>query len=566
MPLLPRIQRYVWWELIGPTALGLGLYTFVLLMNHLFFVASTALGGDLGWGWALQALALQIPRTLVLTIPMATLLGVLIGLGRLSGDHEWVAIQAAGFGPRFLLRSVALHGLMASALAFFMYNAVFPRTSFLSRHLAQQAVLGRNLTANLRPRVFLTDIPNLVLYVDELRAGSKGDLEGVWIYQSDPDSGREQMFVAKSGELYASEDGSGRIQLDLHDGTFHSYRSAEPDTYEVATFGSYHLTVDPPQYLDALRQPLPKSNLDRTPSALFAERRRALSENDPVLRRAATDMVRTEIHQRFALPLASLIFSLLAIPLGVARVRSGKGAGFALSLIVITIYWVMFTTLAGQARVGKLAPWIGIWTANGVMLLWAAFSYWRLRRRGTPDRRLWRALREFAAFDWAFRRAKSHPVPERAAVVVTETPALDRDLPQTGHRWISLIDRYIGMQYLKILFYAAASAFVIYAVVELKNLSDDLVTHHQPLGVVLSYFKYFAPGMFTFILPVGCLIGALVTFALLGRTGELTGMKAGGLSARRATVPVVLLTVLLCALYYHLQENITPPPTGRRKR
>src|SRR4029453_1296965 len=109
--------RYVWRELLGPTALGLALYTFVLLMNYLFLVARTTLAQGFGGGWALQ----------VLPIPMATLLGVLIGLGRLSGDHEWVALQGAGFGPRFLLRAVALHGLMASVLAFGVYNLVFPR-------------------------------------------------------------------------------------------------------------------------------------------------------------------------------------------------------------------------------------------------------------------------------------------------------------------------------------------------------------------------------------------------------------------------------------------------------
>ncbi len=563
MTFLPRLQRYVWRELIGPTALGLGLYTFVLLMNYLFLLARTALAQDFGWTWAMQALALQLPRTLVLTIPMATLLGVLIGLGRLSGDHEWVALQGAGFGPRFLLRSVVLHGLVASAVAFGVYNLVFPRTNFMSRQLERQAMVGRNLTANLRPRVFLTDLPNLVLYVDELRAGSKGQMEGVWIYQNDPDTGREQMFVAKSGDLYPAEDRSGRIELDLRDGSFHSYRSAEPESYELGTFGSYHLAIAPPPYLEGLRQPLEKSNLDRTPGELLEERRRAAAQPDPVIRQVTSDMVRSEIHQRLALPLASVVFALLGIPLGVARVRSGKGAGFTLSLLVITVYWVLFTTLVNQARFGRLSPWVGVWTANAVMLIWGAWAYWRLRRRGAQEGRLLRALREFVSFDWATRRARTTAVPESSSTLVAETPALQAELPQSGHRWIGLIDRYIGLQYLRVLLYALGSAYVIYAVVELKNLSDDLVKNHQPLGIVLSYFKYFAPGMLTFVLPVACLVGALVAFALLTRTGELTALKAGGLSARRATLPVLLLTLLLCALSYHVQENITP--TTNRK-
>ncbi|HEX5044540.1 MAG TPA: LptF/LptG family permease [Candidatus Polarisedimenticolaceae bacterium] len=563
MILLPRLQRYVWRELLGPTVLGLGLYTFVLLMNSLFLLARTALAQDFGWGWALQALALQLPRTLVLTIPMATLLGVLIGLGRLSGDHEWVALQGAGFGPRFLLRSVVLHGLVASALALGVYNLVFPRTNFAWRGLERQAMLGRNLTASLRPRVFLTDLPNFVLYVDELKAGSKGQMEGVWIYQNDPDTGREQMFVAKSGDLYPSQDRSGKIELDLRDGSFHSYRSTEPDSYELGTFGSYHLAIAPPTYLEGLRLPLEKSNLDRTPVELMAERRRAESQTDPILRHFATESVRSELHQRFALPLASVVFALLGIPLGVARVRSGKGAGFALSLLVITVYWVLFTTLVNQSRFGRVSPWVGVWTANVVMLLWGAWAYWRLRRRGAQEGRLLRALREFATFDWATRRARTSSVSESATALVAETPALQAELPASGHRWIGLIDRYIGVQYLRILLYSMLSAYVIYAVVELKNLSDDLVKNGQPVGVILSYFKYFAPGMLTFVLPVGCLVGALVAFALLTRTGELTALKAGGLSARRATLPVLVLTVVLCALSYHVQENITP--TTNRK-
>ncbi|HET6374040.1 MAG TPA: LptF/LptG family permease, partial [Candidatus Polarisedimenticolia bacterium] len=562
MPFLPRLQRYVWGELIGPTALGLALYTFVLLMNYLFFIARTALAGDLGWAWALQALALQVPRTLVLTIPMATLLGVLIGLGRLSGDHEWVALQGAGFGPRFLLRSVALHGLVAALAAFFIYNVAFPRTSLLSRQLQQSAILGRNLTANLRPRIFLTDVPNLVLYVDEMRAGSAGQLEGVWIYKTDPDTGREQMFVAKSGDLYPSPDGSGRLEFDLHDVTVHSYRSTQPDSYQVGSFTAYHLVQEAPEYLEGMRRPLEKSNLDRTPAELLAELRRARAEADPVIRRMATDQALAEVHQRFALPLAAMLFALLGIPLGVSRVRSGKGAGFALSLLVILVYWLLFTVLAGQARGGRISAWLGIWTANAVTLAWAGMAYWRLRRRGTQDGRLLRVLREFVSFDWATRRPKP-PVPESAARVVAETPELAADLPAGGHRWIGLIDRYVGAQYLRILLYAATSAFLIYAIVELKNLYDDLVRNQQPMGLVLSYFKYFAPGMVTFILPVGCLVAALVTYAILGRTGELTALKAGGISARRATVPAILLTLGLCALYYHVQENIAP--TTNRK-
>jgi LPS export ABC transporter permease LptF/LPS export ABC transporter permease LptG len=559
MPALPRLQRYVWRELLGPTVLGIVLYTFVLLMNAFFFIARTAMSTDLGFGWAIQVLLLELPKVLVLTVPMATLLGVLIGLGRLSGDHEWVALQSLGFGPRFLLRSVVLHGLLAATVAFVLYNAVFPRTNYLSRSVKMQAIVGKNLTANLRPRVFLTEIPNLVLYVDEIPARSEGRLEGVWIYQSDPATGYEQMFVARRGDLYPTPDGSGTVELDLFDGSFHGYRSTDPTRYEVATFQAYHLRISPPDYLRALEGPLDRSVNDMTPTQLVAERKRAAAEKDPIIRKYGVASARAELHRRVALPLAATVFALLAIPLGVSGVRTGKSAGFAVSLLVITVYWVLFTMLANQSSEGRISPWIGMWTANAVTLAWAGYAYWRLRKRGTEEGRLGRLLREFLARDWALRRAKPAP----AAVAAVAAPQDEAPGERNGSRWIRLMDRYIGSQYLRVFLYAVLSAYLIYAIVELKNLLDDLVNNRQPLSLVLAYFRYFVPGMITFVLPVGCLVGALVTFAVFSRSGELTALKAGGVSARRATLPVLALTLTLCGLYYVVQENIAP--TTNRK-
>ena len=47
-----------------------------------------------------------IPQALGLTIPMATLVGILIGLGRLSADREAVALLACGVSPYRLLRPI----------------------------------------------------------------------------------------------------------------------------------------------------------------------------------------------------------------------------------------------------------------------------------------------------------------------------------------------------------------------------------------------------------------------------------------------------------------------------
>jgi LPS export ABC transporter permease LptG len=76
--------------------------------------------------------------------------------------------------------------------------------------------------------------------------------------------------------------------------------------------------------------------------------------------------------------------------------------------------------------------------------------------------------------------------------------------------------------------------------------------------MILTYFKYLTPGMFNLVLPISCLIGAVVAFTLMARSGELTAVLSSGISLRRAIVPVLLITGALCIVYYLVQDSIAP--------
>ena len=121
-----------------------------------------------------------------------------------------------------------------------------------------------------------------------------------------------------------------------------------------------------------------------------------------------------------------------------------------------------------------------------------------------------------------------------------------------------LVDRYIAAQYLRVLMMALCSAYLIYSIVEMKSLLDGVVEHHRPVSLVASYFKYFAPGMLQYALPVSCLVAGVVSFTLLSRRGELTALKAGGMGVRRAVLPVVAVTVLLCVCQFFIQDRVAP--------
>ncbi len=562
-----RLSRYVLRELLPPTLLGLALYTFVLMMNWAFFVAKDAIAKDLDAPTVGRLLLLFVPQALILSIPMATLLGTLVGVGRLSADHEVVAVQAAGLGPSFFVFPIFVHGAAAAILSAWVYTSLQPAAHYALQALKRQ-VATINLASNLMPRVFYDDLPGAVLYVDEIPAGGGGRLEGVLLYQADDGHGYEQLTLAREGRLYPSRNEGGAIEIDLRNGVAHSFKATAPETYRPSRFGAYHpKPFEPPAYLAATRgAAIPKQVHQMTHTELLREIRRATQEKEPVLKQIRGRYAWVELHQRIALPLACLLFALLALPLGLGTVRSGRAAGFALSLAVVLVYWFAFTTGKSQALYGRLPASLGVWSGNLAVALWAIVAYARLRRvaprpAGSAVFTLVRASSRLLLQRVRQRLASPQAPPtclgtDSSPSSPSSSPVMPPAHPTTG--FVALVDRYVGTLYIRSFVFSLLSVYLVFTIVELKGLLDDVVLHHRPLSMVLDYLKYFGPGKLGMVLPISCLVGGIVTLTLLGRAGEMTAAKAAGMSAHRVAAPILVLTSLLCIVSFFVEDQIAP--------
>jgi len=86
-----------------------------------------------------------------------------------------------------------------------------------------------------------------------------------------------------------------------------------------------------------------------------------------------TKKVETELYQRFTIPFASFIFALVGIPLGLQPQRSSSSRGFAVSIIIIFIYYVFMTMGAAIAQSGALPAALAVWLPNIVGLIAGLF-------------------------------------------------------------------------------------------------------------------------------------------------------------------------------------------------
>jgi LPS export ABC transporter permease LptG len=257
------------------------------------------------------------------------------------------------------------------------------------------------------------------------------------------------------------------------------------------------------------------------------------------------------------LPVASLLFALLSLPLGVSRVRSGKGAGFAISLGIVLLYYLLFTVGLEQSRDGRIPAWIGMWGGNAVILVWVIVAFFRMSRPASAS--FWGSLIDrLRGLASRLRRSK------RTGVTATRAEAAAAEPARLPHRRLSfLLDRYVGQLYLRTLALSLASTYLIFTLLELKGLIDATLERKQPAVLILVYFKFFFPGVLIFALPFASMIAAVVTLTVMGRNGEITAMKAAGISARRICLPIFVLAAISCATLHLVQDRIAPE-TNRR--
>ncbi len=164
------LDRYVIREVLLPFFLSLLIITFLLEMPPILEQGERLIEKGVEWSIIARVLALLLPQALGVTIPISLLLGLLIGLGRLSGDREFVALQACGISVFRILRPVALLASLACAATGYVMIEALPNANQTFREITFNVAASR-AESDVKPRVFFEEDPHHVLY----RAGRRAE-------------------------------------------------------------------------------------------------------------------------------------------------------------------------------------------------------------------------------------------------------------------------------------------------------------------------------------------------------------------------------------------------------
>jgi LPS export ABC transporter permease LptG/LPS export ABC transporter permease LptF len=569
--MLRTIDRYVIREIIPPFLLSLLIFTFILeippVMRHL----ETLVAKGVTWQIALQIILTLIPQALGVTIPMALLTGILIGLGRLSSDRETVALLACGVSPYRLLRPILLLAAVATAATLYVLIEAIPNANHTFNRIAYE-IITKRVEQDIQPRVFFEDFPGWVLYSrDEAPDGGWKDV----LVADTRDPKSTKLFLAARGRLYLAPDMS-RVDLILSDGT--QYGTGTPRETTVGRFaGDLILGLDPKTVFP--RMELPRGVTEQTIAQLQAtiEQKRV---QQAALNAGGQDVTISPhpeilgLHQKFSLPAACLVFALIGLALGLTVAREGKMAGFVVGIVVIFAYYIVmylgessvkgyYTTPASIEGPMYLAH-LGRWLPNIVLGLFGVLALiWRARfaERGLPisiPASLWARLPTRwgpaapAAADASPRTGNGR----RKVVVVVRFPRLR--IPALG-----VLDQYISTLYVRMIGLSFLALLGLFYISTFIDRSDKMFKGQASPGMMFELLALLTPQFVYFVIPIAALLSALVTFGLLARTSELTVMKACGISLYRIAVPVVVLSIGWSAILFGLEQNILAPANRR---
>ncbi len=386
------LNLYLCREIMVPFLLGMATFTSVLLMGRLMKLADLVVAKGVPLVDVGRMIVYLLPYFSIVTIPMAFLLALLLAFGRLSADSEITAMKGCGIGLYGLLPSVLTCAVVAylATTLIAVYAVPWGNGSFKKLVFS---VAQSNAGMAIKERVFNGDLPGIVLYVDRYRK-SDGVMRGILI-QDERDPEEPTTIFAETGGIF-TDPAAKVVRLQLENGSIHHARGSSG--YRRVDFREYVLSINLSQSAKAIS----RDELDMTLDELRAAIR--TPGLPPNLR---LDLA-LEFHRRFALPFACLVFALVGVPLGIQNQRSGKGAGFAVSIGLLLIYYVMLSAGKALGERGLLHPAAAAWAPNLVFLLFGIHLF----RTTAAERTFFLFTAGTAAARWVrglFRQGRTAP-------------------------------------------------------------------------------------------------------------------------------------------------------------
>ncbi len=318
--MMRQLHRYIAGEILIPSLIAVTALTFVALLRETGWITDVIIRQSASMGDVGTVLMAILPQVLRFTIPMALLVGLLTGFGRLSADGELIAIRALGISAWLILLPVLGVATLAWSADQALSAWVSPGTA--ARVQAAAREIARNqIPFEIQEGVFNRGLGDFVIFARHIEPAGVG-FHGIML--ADLSRSYDPIVTfARSGTVRRN-DSNHTFEIALSDGT-----TVAQSGYSVLSFGQRTLTVAMPDF-----PAVPESfAVLETPTRELWKR---------VREGMATSQEQLELHSRIALPFACFAFAMVGVPLGMSAIKANRSRGLLVGLVLVMCYYASF--------------------------------------------------------------------------------------------------------------------------------------------------------------------------------------------------------------------------------
>jgi lipopolysaccharide export system permease protein len=345
--------RYLVSEVLPPFFFGLLSFTFVLLIARILKLIELVVTRGVPLAQIGRLFWLILPTFLEMTVPMAFLLAILLGLGRLSNDQELLAMKASGVSPIQILGPIAGLAVAISIITLFLTLFGRPAANLALKKELYQIAKNRVATA-LKEKVFNDDFPKILIYIEEI-VPPGNTAQGILIVDQ-RDKTREDIILGKVARITTDEE-TNALGLRLFDGSIYEREKNRPG-FSQTRFNIYDFKFD----LDELVGPVRQKEAGPKEMRLSDLVNSITNEKVPSKAIAA----RMELHQRISFGFVPIVFCLLGVSLTLLPrgSRANRSWGFMLCIFWLMIYYTLLSLGKALGDKNILHPFPALWIPN----------------------------------------------------------------------------------------------------------------------------------------------------------------------------------------------------------
>lgn len=366
------LDRYLTRQIFVTALFAIAVLTVVLVLGNVFkklldlFINQNAPTDIL-----LSIIGYVLPFSLTFTIPWGFLTAVLLVFGRMSAENEITALRSSGVSIPRLCAPVALMAVLFATICLYINLEVAPRSQTRMKNALNNLLTSNPLSVFGSDKI-IDVFPGQKIYVEK----SDGNrIANMIVYKHDDAGNLQTVTAAGSGTLVLDKE-QKQLVLSYKDLRYEQLEFNPSDLKDRRGIKS-GIYAKEGQVSVSIKELYERQKKFGGIGTMSLEQLMDDSESDS---KVELNKRKVELNKRFSTALATIAFALLAVPLAISAQRKETSIGFAISLGIAMVYFMMLIA-AEMVRKPSLHPELLVWLPNVIFLSIGAYRFAQLAKR-----------------------------------------------------------------------------------------------------------------------------------------------------------------------------------------